>query len=168
MHLQEFTSKSQEDCRKNRTSALIAEVRAAIPAIILDYPALTVLKASLQRSWCGLLGVRHQNSHGSEAKIRAAWFLEAGRPFYVRVFNPKKREAQNKTIKGNGAKAMLKMINDIPVIQPRFIVKTKIHIRCENALTKKTLKKLQYPLWVQSELENKSKKRYKTHTFCNV
>src|SRR5918994_6102810 len=81
LHLQEFTSKSQEDCRKDRTSALIAAVRAAIPAIILEYPALTVLKASLQRSWCGLLGVRHQNSHGSEAKIRAAWFLEAAGHF---------------------------------------------------------------------------------------
>jgi tRNA pseudouridine synthase 10 len=68
--------------------------------------------------------------------------LGSGRPFYVRVFNPKKRKLKNKTIKGNGIKAMLNVINDIPVIQPRFTVKTKIHIRCESALTKKILKKL--------------------------
>jgi hypothetical protein len=48
--LPEFTSKSQEDCRKNRTGALVAEVRAAILATILDYPDMTVLKASLQMS----------------------------------------------------------------------------------------------------------------------
>jgi tRNA pseudouridine synthase 10 len=68
--------------------------------------------------------------------------LGSGRPFYVRVFNPKKRKLKNKTIKDNGIKAILNMINCIPVIQPRFTVKTKIHIRCEDALTKKILKKL--------------------------
>jgi tRNA pseudouridine synthase 10 len=34
------------------------------------------------------------------------------------------------------------VINDQPEIQPRFTVKTKIYIKCENALTKKNLKKL--------------------------
>ena len=87
--------------------------------------------------------------------------LGSGRPFYVRVFNPKSRKLKNKTIKGNGAKAMLKMINDIPVIQPRFIVKTKIHIRCENALTKKTLKKLNTLSGSKVSFENKSKRGIK-------
>src|SRR5919107_4575577 len=87
--------------------------------------------------------------------------LGSGRPFYVRVFNPKKRKLKNKTIKGNGAKAMLKMINDIPVIQPRFTVKTKIHIRCENALTKKTLKKLNTLSGSKVSFENKSKRGIK-------
>ncbi len=83
--------------------------------------------------------------------------LGSGRPFYVRVFNPKKRKLKNKTIKDNGIKAILNMINCIPVIQPRFTVKTKIHIRCENALTKKILKKLNSLSGSKVTFVNKSK-----------
>jgi tRNA pseudouridine synthase 10 len=83
--------------------------------------------------------------------------LGSGRPFYVRVFNPKNRKLNNKTIKGNGIKAMLNVINDIPVIQRRFIVKTKIHIKCENALTRKILKKLNSLSGSKVSFENKSK-----------
>jgi tRNA pseudouridine synthase 10 len=83
--------------------------------------------------------------------------LGSGRPFYVRVFNPKKRKLKNKIIKGNGIKAILNMINCIPVIQPRFTVKTKIRIRCENALTKKILKKLNSLSGSKVTFENKSK-----------
>jgi tRNA pseudouridine synthase 10 len=92
---------------------------------------------------------------GSEDK--SSLVLGSGRPFYVRVFNPKKRKLKNKTIKGNGIKAILNMINCIPVIQPRFIVNTKIHIRCENALTKKILKKLNSLSGSKVTFENKSK-----------
>src|ERR671922_1925398 len=82
LHLLEFTSRSQEDCRKNRTGGvLVVEVRAVILATILGYPDMTVLKASLQMSWYRLLGVGHQNSHGLEAKIKTAWFLEAADHF---------------------------------------------------------------------------------------
>ena len=88
--------------------------------------------------------------------------LGSGRPFYVRVFNPKKRKLKNKTIKGNGIKAMLNVINDIPVIQPRFTVKTKIHIRCENALTKKILKKLNTLSGSKVRFENNSKRGIKS------
>ena len=93
--------------------------------------------------------------------------LGSGRPFYVRVFNPKKRKLRkdnnnNKktTIKANGIKATLSVINDIPVIQPRFTVKTKIHIRCENPLTNKILReKLVGSLsGTKVRFENKSKK----------
>ena len=95
--------------------------------------------------------------------------LGSGRPFYVRVFNPKKRKLRKKdnnnnnnnktTIKANGIKAILNVINDMPVIQPRFTVKTKIHIRCENALTRKILKKKLNSLsGSKVSFENKSKK----------
>jgi tRNA pseudouridine synthase 10 len=92
---------------------------------------------------------------GSEDQ--SSMVLGSGRPFYVRVFNPKKRKLKNKTIKGNGIKAMLNVINDIPVTRPRFIVKTKIHIKCENALTKKILKKLNSLSGSKVSFENKSK-----------
>ena len=88
--------------------------------------------------------------------------LGSGRPFYVRIFNPKKRKLKNKTIKGKGIKAMLNVINDIPVIQPRFTVKTKIHIKCENALTKKILKKVNSLSGSKVSFEKKSKIGIKT------
>ena len=83
--------------------------------------------------------------------------LGSGRPFYVRVFNPKKRKLKNKTIKGKGITAMLNLINDIPIIQPRFIVKTKIHIKCQNMLTKKILKKINSLSGSKVSFENKLK-----------
>ena len=83
--------------------------------------------------------------------------LGSGRPFYVRIFNPKKRKLKNKTIKGKGITAMLNLINDIPIIQPRFIVKTKIHIKCQNMLTKKILKKINSLSGSKVSFENKLK-----------
>src|ERR671922_2933423 len=76
-----FTSKSQEDCHKNRTSALAAPAQGAISAIIQDCQDMRVSRASSQRSCCGLLGVRCRSLHGLEARIRAAWFLEAAGHF---------------------------------------------------------------------------------------
>jgi tRNA pseudouridine synthase 10 len=96
--------------------------------------------------------------------------LGKGRPFYVRVFNPKKRNLGKKNnnnnkkatktrkIKANGIKATLNVINDIPVIQPRFTIKTKIHIRSENPLTNTILKnKLKTLSGSKVSFENKSK-----------
>jgi tRNA pseudouridine synthase 10 len=83
--------------------------------------------------------------------------LGSGRPFYVRVLNPKKRNLKNKRIKGSGISAMVRLINDKPIIQPRFTVKTRIHIRCENVLTKKILKKLNFLSGSKVSFENKSK-----------
>jgi tRNA pseudouridine synthase 10 len=83
--------------------------------------------------------------------------LGSGRPFYVRVFNPKKRNIKNRTINGNGIKAKLDVIKDIPSIQPRFSVTTKIYVECENLLTKKILKKLNCLAGSRVSFENKSK-----------
>ncbi len=97
--------------------------------------------------------------------------LGKGRPFYVRVFNPKKRnlgknnnnskrtkKTRTTTIKANGIKATLNVINDIPIIQPRFTIKTKIHIRSENPLTNTILKKkLKNLSGSKVSFENKSK-----------
>jgi tRNA pseudouridine synthase 10 len=83
--------------------------------------------------------------------------LGRGRPFYVRIFNPKKRRLKNKIIKGNGIIAMLYAINDQQEMQPRFTVKTKIYIKCKNTLTKKNLKKLNSLTGSVVSFENKSK-----------
>jgi tRNA pseudouridine synthase 10 len=83
--------------------------------------------------------------------------LGGGRPFYVRVINPKKRKLKRKRIEGNGITATLSVINDKPVIQPRFTVKTRIHIKCENVLTKIILKKLNSLSGSKVSFENRSK-----------
>lgn len=88
--------------------------------------------------------------------------LGSGRPFYMRIFNPKKRKIKNKTIKGNGIQATLELINNVPVVQPRFTIKSKIHVKCENTLTKKILKKLNSLSGSVVNFENKSKKGTKS------
>jgi tRNA pseudouridine synthase 10 len=88
--------------------------------------------------------------------------LGSGRPFYVRVFNPKKRKLKNKNIKGHGVKAMLHLINEQPKIQPRFIVKTRIHIKCEDTLTKIDLEKINFVSGSILKFESKSKIAAKT------
>jgi len=83
--------------------------------------------------------------------------LGSGRPFYVRVFNPKKRNMKPTAIKGNGIMARLYPISNQPETQPRFTVKTRIHIKCENALIKKDLKRLKSIPKSSVRFENKSK-----------
>ncbi len=88
--------------------------------------------------------------------------LGSGRPFYMRIFNPKKRKIKNKSIKRNGIKATLKLTSNVPIVQPRFKVKSKIHIKCENTLTEKMLKKLDSLSGSVVSFENKSKKGVKS------
>jgi tRNA pseudouridine synthase 10 len=87
--------------------------------------------------------------------------LGSGRPFYVRILNPKKRKIESKTIKDNGIKATLKLINNVPIVQPRFKVKSKIQIKCENKLTERILEKLHSLSGAVVSFENKSKKGVK-------
>ncbi|HKZ61986.1 MAG TPA: tRNA pseudouridine(54/55) synthase Pus10 [Nitrososphaera sp.] len=68
--------------------------------------------------------------------------LGNGRPFYARVFNPKKRKLKKVRINGSGVVAKLSVIDDVAKLQPRFRVKTKIHAKCEKALAKEDMKKL--------------------------
>ena len=83
--------------------------------------------------------------------------LGAGRPFYVRVFNPKKRKLKKSKVKGVGISATLKVIVDEPGLQPRFKVKTKILAKCEKELSRQDMKKLGSLAGTDVSFENKSK-----------
>jgi tRNA pseudouridine synthase 10 len=83
--------------------------------------------------------------------------LGAGRPFYARVFNPKKRGLKKKTVRGSGIVATLKVIGDEPELQPRFKVKTRIHAKCEKELSRQDMKKLSSLAGTEVSFENKSK-----------
>ncbi|MDQ3836103.1 MAG: hypothetical protein M3270_04120 [Thermoproteota archaeon] len=88
--------------------------------------------------------------------------LGSGRPFFVRIFNPRKRNLENKTIKDKGIKATLNVVGNVPAIQPRFTVKTKIHVRCENTLNKTILKRLNFLPGCKVTFKSKSRKSIKS------
>lgn len=83
--------------------------------------------------------------------------LGDGRPFYARVFNPKKRKLKKRRIKDGGVQATLSVMKDEPELQPRFRVKTKIHARCEKALAVQDMKELNSLAGTEVSFENRSK-----------
>lgn len=83
--------------------------------------------------------------------------LGGGRPFYARISNPKKRKLKKSMIKDVGIQATLSVIDDEPELQPRFRVKTKIHARCEKALTGQDMKRLDALAGTEVSFENRSK-----------
>ena len=84
--------------------------------------------------------------------------LGSGRPFYARVFNPKKRKLKRKKLNGsNGVQATMSVIKQEPELQPRFIVKTKIHIKCDRAATKEDIKNLNALACAEVNFENRAK-----------
>jgi len=88
--------------------------------------------------------------------------LGRGRPFFGRIFNPRKRSLENKAIKYNGVRATLRLIDNIPIVQPRFTVKTKIQVKCESALDKRLLEKLNFLPGSRVLFVNKSKRIMKS------
>jgi tRNA pseudouridine synthase 10 len=86
--------------------------------------------------------------------------LGKGRPFYARVFNPKKRTLKRKQIRKSGLQAAVYVIKEEPELQPRFRVKTRIHVKCDRAITKEDVKKLRTLAGAEVSFEN----RYKTAT----
>lgn len=87
--------------------------------------------------------------------------LGSGRPFYARIFNPKKRKLKKKQIRKTGVmQATLSVIKEEPELQPRFKVKTRIHVKCAREITKEDIKKLDALAGAQVNFENK----YKTAT----
>lgn len=103
-------------------------------------------------------------THGQAPKFswigsedQSSLVLGSGRPFYARVFNPKKRKLKRSRIKGNGITATVKVIEDEPGLQPRFKVRTKIHVKCEKELSKQIMKKLNSLAGSEVSFENRSK-----------
>lgn len=84
--------------------------------------------------------------------------LGSGRPFYARVYNPRKRKLKKSRISGSsGIAAKLSVIEDEPDLQPRFKVKTRIHVKCKRVLAKEDLKKLGSLAGAEVSYENRSK-----------
>jgi tRNA pseudouridine synthase 10 len=88
---------------------------------------------------------------------RSSLVLGSGRPFYARVFDPKKRRLKTGRVKGGGVTATLSVIEDESELQPRFKVKTRIHARCEKELAKEDMKKLNSLAGTEVSFGNKTK-----------
>jgi len=92
---------------------------------------------------------------GSEDQ--SSMVLGTGRPFYARIFNPKKRRLKKSRIRDSGITATLKVIEYEPELQPRFRVKTRIHAKCEKEMSKDDMKKLNSLAGAEVTYENRSK-----------
>ncbi|HJS67898.1 MAG TPA: hypothetical protein VJ730_00615, partial [Nitrososphaera sp.] len=68
-----------------------------------------------------------------------------------------KRRLKKKRIAGNGVQAAVSVISEEPELQPRFRVKTKIHVKCGRALTRNDIKGLNALAGVEVSFENKWK-----------
>ena len=83
--------------------------------------------------------------------------LGSGRPFYVRVFNPRKRKLKKIRIRGNGVVAVLSVTEDEPGPQPRFKVETRIHAKCEKEVGDRDMKKLNSLAGEEVSFQSKAK-----------
>jgi tRNA U54 and U55 pseudouridine synthase Pus10 len=91
-----------------------------------------------------------------------------GRPFSVRVYNPKIRGLGIIKIKDNGVTATLAVSEKFLESQTHFLIKARVYVKCENTLEKADLRKLSSLAGSDVTFENKSKlitkKVYSMHT----
>ena len=73
---------------------------------------------------------------------RSSRVLGDGRPFYVRVYDPKRRRFKSMAIRGDSISARLMPAKETAPQQSAFVVKTKIQIRCDRPVQRDELKKL--------------------------
>lgn len=93
---------------------------------------------------------------------RESLVLGKGRPFYVRVFNPRRRNVKKRIrITDSSVEAVLRALpndgNSLLGAQTRFTVKTRILVKCDSMVTKTDLKRLDLLSNSKVTFQNKSK-----------
>ena len=85
--------------------------------------------------------------------------LGRGRPFYVRVSNPKVRNPRKVRFVVAGVEGrMVQVLDDFPDTHARFTVKTRITCKCDRLISSADIRKLKKTLaGVQVQFENRSK-----------
>jgi tRNA pseudouridine synthase 10 len=85
--------------------------------------------------------------------------LGRGRPFYVKVSDPKLRKPRRTRFAEAGIEGrVVEVLDDMPDTQARFAVKTRIACRCERAIATDDIKKLKKSLaGSQARFENRAK-----------
>ncbi|AIC15864.1 tRNA pseudouridine(54/55) synthase Pus10 [Nitrososphaera viennensis] len=85
--------------------------------------------------------------------------LGKGRPFYAKVSDPKVRKPRKTKFAEAGVEGkVVKVLDDVPDTQARFMVKTRIACKCDRAIVPDDIKKLKKSLaGAQAKFENRSK-----------
>lgn len=83
--------------------------------------------------------------------------LGRGRPFYVRISDPKSRHIKKIFSKDGVTVRITGVLEDIPDTQTRFTVKTKIVAKCDRTLAASDMSKLRLLAGREVKFENKSK-----------
>jgi tRNA pseudouridine synthase 10 len=96
--------------------------------------------------------------------------LGSGRPFYVRVFNPQRRniaKGQRKIV-SRGIRATIEQVAGLPDSMPVFTTKTRILIRCDKDITRQDIANIRALAGSTIRLESKSKVVEKKIYSCNA
>jgi tRNA pseudouridine synthase 10 len=88
---------------------------------------------------------------------RSSLVLGRGRPFYVKVFNPRKRKIGKITVRSGPVVTALSPAGSVPAGSSRFTVKTRILVQCERALVKSDLQKIKSLAGAEVRFNNRAK-----------
>lgn len=88
---------------------------------------------------------------------RSSLVLGKGRPFYAKVYDPRKRKHGKIRVKTDPISATISAANDNITTPARFTVKTRILIRCERILSKEDLRKFRALASSDVKFDNRSK-----------
>lgn len=84
--------------------------------------------------------------------------LGSGRPFYVKISDPRVREPKKKRLSEAGITAKIAdVLDDLPDTQARFAVKTRIACKCDRPVTKYDIAKLKSLAGMETKFESRSK-----------
>lgn len=84
--------------------------------------------------------------------------LGSGRPFYVKISDPRVREPKKKRLSEAGITATIAdVIDDVPDTQARFAVKTRIACKCDRPVMKDDIAKLKSLAGMETKFESRSK-----------
>jgi tRNA pseudouridine synthase 10 len=88
---------------------------------------------------------------------RSSLVLGKGRPFYAKIFDPRKRKLGRIRIRDKSVAAVLSSAGKSTVPPMRFAVKTRIVIRCDRNVSKEDLAKLRSLAGKEIRFDNRSK-----------
>ena len=88
---------------------------------------------------------------------RSSLVLGKGRPFYVKVFDPRKRKLRRIIVNKDSVVATLSPTKRSPIIPLPFTVKTKIQIRCEKRIVKEDLMRLRSLAGKEVKFDNRTR-----------
>ena len=88
---------------------------------------------------------------------RSSLVLGKGRPFYAKVFDPRKRKFRKIIVNTDSVAARLSPMGSSPIVPSPFRVKTKIQIRCDKYILEEDLRKLKSLAGTEVKFDNRKR-----------